>query len=89
MLIDDIPNGDWQLVVRGDMFRKVRGAVRFSDDLLDDVVDTKVALARYSTTVAAFTEFQRLNRARIPLPLPQSSSAIHHTTHPRGQTRPS
>lgn len=75
-LIDDIPNGDWQVVVRGDMFRKVRGAVRFSDDLMDDVVETKQALAGYAVPAARFAELQLLSAVVAELFTPNAVQLV-------------
>lgn len=77
-LIDDIPNGEWQVVVHGDMFNKVRGAVRFSSDLLDDVVQTKQALADYSVSAARFAELQLLNSTINDLFLPSAVTLVQN-----------
>lgn len=74
--LDDIPNGEWQVVVRGDMFNKVRGAVRFSDDVLGDVVQTKQALAGFSLAAARFAEYEKLTDAVNKFYLPSAVDLV-------------
>mmetsp|Transcript_39231 Transcript_39231/g.47511 ORF Transcript_39231/g.47511 Transcript_39231/m.47511 type:complete len:1596 (-) Transcript_39231:688-5475(-) len=48
-IIPDVPDGEWELVIRGDLFNKVSGAIRHRDNVTLTATDLKVQAAEAIT----------------------------------------
>lgn len=52
MIIDDVPDGEWQLYIKGDQFQKVAGAVRNETGVIKYATDVK--MLHVAPAVAAY-----------------------------------